>query len=433
MMEDKKIERLFQEKFKDFETQPSPLVWENIESKLTQKKKRRILPIWWFTSGVASLFIIGLLLFPEIDIISKENPIEVNSKKPSDTKKTNIITTEVETTKNQTNNKELIESKTVSLSNSKNTSTNENLMVSTKIENEEKKLPISTVSLKGLQVDKKIAMENILIQPLTLKTQEREIERKDFIAEVTQNEETKEDKIVNNKWSVSPVLGILTSQSFTKTSAIDSNFNENNVSSPGTISYGISFAYEINEKLSLKSGIQVQNMSFDTENVVLVSNSTVSNNLENISFSSADNFLYISPLGTEEFDAILANNSANSNEATLEQDFNYIEFPLELKYQLFSSGNIETSLISGFSTLFLTENNITANSSNFNEKIGEANNLNNINFSANLGIDVEFNLSKKVKLNINPMLKTQLNTFSTNSTNFKPYIIGIYSGFRYNF
>jgi hypothetical protein len=66
MMEDKKIERLFQEKLKDFEMQPSPLVWENIESNLTKKKKRRILPIWWFTSGIASMIVIGLLLFPKV-------------------------------------------------------------------------------------------------------------------------------------------------------------------------------------------------------------------------------------------------------------------------------------------------------------------------------------------------------------------------------
>lgn len=432
-MEDKKIERLFQENLKDFEVQPPSLVWDTIESELTKKKKRRVLPIWWLSSGVASLVIIGLLLFPEIKNTDINTPVYQNETNKNIDNQNSIKTekqiyktpvTIVENVKNEDNT-------------TKNTSNyiepKDELMVSTKIENEEKKTATSTVSLKGLEVDKKIAMKNLLYESLHLKTKERELEKKNFIAEVTKELETKEDQPKNSKWSVSPVVGITTSESFTKASAIDSNFNENKVSNPEKLAYGLSFTYQINDKLFIKSGLQVQNLSFNTQDVVLVSNTAMSNNLQNISFSNADNFLYFSASDSEDINSVGLTNSASLDDGVLEQDINYLEFPLELKYQLFTSEKIQTSLISGFSSLFLTQNSITARASNFSGKIGEANNLNSVNFSVNFGVDLEFMLSKKMKFNINPMFKSQLNTFSENSTNSKPYIIGVYSGVRFNF
>jgi hypothetical protein len=61
MRERKNIERLFQEKFKDFEATPNPLVWENIACKLESKqhKKRGVLPFWYKTAGVAAILLIG--------------------------------------------------------------------------------------------------------------------------------------------------------------------------------------------------------------------------------------------------------------------------------------------------------------------------------------------------------------------------------------
>ena len=77
MGEKKHIDRLFQERFKDFEVQPDDAVWSNIEAKLNEKKKkRRVIPIWWRYAGVAALlllaFTIGAYLF---DRDNSENTI----------------------------------------------------------------------------------------------------------------------------------------------------------------------------------------------------------------------------------------------------------------------------------------------------------------------------------------------------------------------
>lgn len=79
MKEKKNIERLFQEKFKDFEAVPPQDVWINIEARLqTKKKKRRIVPFWLKTSGIAAVLVIGVGLFlneraKQIDVILNQN------------------------------------------------------------------------------------------------------------------------------------------------------------------------------------------------------------------------------------------------------------------------------------------------------------------------------------------------------------------------
>ncbi len=62
MSEKKNIERLFQEKFKDFEAIPSQKVWDNIEEELQKKKRRKVVPIWFRLSGVAALLLVGALI-----------------------------------------------------------------------------------------------------------------------------------------------------------------------------------------------------------------------------------------------------------------------------------------------------------------------------------------------------------------------------------
>jgi hypothetical protein len=65
MKEQKNIERLFQEKFKDFEAIPPENSWEIIASRLNEKKKKkRVIPFWFQLSGIAaSLIIVGTLIW----------------------------------------------------------------------------------------------------------------------------------------------------------------------------------------------------------------------------------------------------------------------------------------------------------------------------------------------------------------------------------
>src|SRR5690606_4665784 len=64
----KHIDRIFQERLKNFEAMPDDAVWENIQNTLQKdKRKRRVIPLWWQVAGVAALlaliFTVGNALF----------------------------------------------------------------------------------------------------------------------------------------------------------------------------------------------------------------------------------------------------------------------------------------------------------------------------------------------------------------------------------
>lgn len=87
----------------------------------------------------------------------------------------------------------------------------------------------------------------------------------------------------------------------------------------------------------------------------------------------------------------------------------------------------------GFSTYVLYQNNVSLTSFGKTTSLGEASNINSINFSGNVGFDLNYNVSKKIYLNASPMLKYQFNTFSGETGGFKPYFLGIYAGLNFRF
>jgi len=72
-MNDKKnIDRLFQEKFKDFEVAPNDAVWERISESLPKKKKkRRVIALWWQIGGVAAM--VTLLLTVGVSVFNTDD------------------------------------------------------------------------------------------------------------------------------------------------------------------------------------------------------------------------------------------------------------------------------------------------------------------------------------------------------------------------
>ena len=78
MEENKNIDRLYQEKMKNLEVSPGPHIWSAIEGRI-KKKKRRVLPFWWYSGGIAALFILGIFLFQSpknnLELQEKEQPV----------------------------------------------------------------------------------------------------------------------------------------------------------------------------------------------------------------------------------------------------------------------------------------------------------------------------------------------------------------------
>ncbi len=106
--------------------------------------------------------------------------------------------------------------------------------------------------------------------------------------------------------------------------------------------------------------------------------------------------------------------------------------PIELSYKLVDK-KFGIEIIGGMSTLFLNNNTVSLVTDGMEMNVGKANNLNNIHFSSNVGLGFKYSFWKNFNANFQPMFKYQINTFSENSGNFKPYFIGLYSGISFSF
>lgn len=92
MSDKKNIDRLFQEKFKDFEVEPNEQIWINIDAALREKKKRRVIPIWFKLTGIAAGLILGFFafnfLFNDTTLV-EENQVVIGNEKQQ--KENNLI------------------------------------------------------------------------------------------------------------------------------------------------------------------------------------------------------------------------------------------------------------------------------------------------------------------------------------------------------
>ena len=82
MSERQNIDRLFQEKFKDFEATPSDKVWANIQRQMNNNEKKKapvLLPLWLKMCGIAAVFLIGFSIGSNLFFHTPQNNGDVSS------------------------------------------------------------------------------------------------------------------------------------------------------------------------------------------------------------------------------------------------------------------------------------------------------------------------------------------------------------------
>lgn len=252
----------------------------------------------------------------------------------------------------------------------------------------------------------------------------------------------KEDEIIaeesGSKWSVGPTIAPVYFNTFGEGSSIHSNFVSNSKSGNVNLSYGVAVSYEISDKLSLRSGLHKVDYGYDTNDITFSSSlvASTSTQITNINYTTTSRNLVVesntTPVNPSEFVAndIVAQNPSRSGRMV--QEFGYLEVPMELNYSLLDS-KFNIDLIGGVSSLFLVNNNVILESGGTSTEMGEANNINDVNFSTNVGLGINYELNNNMKVHLEPMFKYQLNTFSNTEGNFQPYSLGVYTGMSFKF
>lgn len=512
MSERKNLEHLFQEKLEHFEVAPPEELWSNIEAELKKdKKKRRIIPIWWKLSGIAALFVVGFGILTTVTdttsskktIKSNETVVSSESTNPkdnsavgssentseirnsnntnsteitsSDSKITNANTsqqkanltsknaskTKISTVSNQEKERNAIASHSdktnkrkkknqTSINSVNNTETIAQIDYNKANNDQNKNNTVNLIEKKSSgetqnQVtlnnpnniqEEKIAMKNssgidqtkgdIIKKSDSTATANVEPNAMEELLKGKEKESTQKQKI--NRWQVTPNLAPVYFGSFANGSPLDDMLNSNTKTYNTNISYGVGVNYAVSKKVKIRTGINVLNVDYDTQGIVFYQQENAKT-MKNINPTTQGAMIQIKPLSY--VDTQLDRVVSERFDGVLNQKMGYIEMPVELSYKVLDK-KFGVELIGGFSTLYLNNNEVFLKTDGFNLKIGEANNLNNVHFSSNFGIGFNYKLFKNFDARIEPSFKYQINTFSS-TTEFKPYIFGVYSGVSYRF
>lgn len=481
MKEQKNIERLFQEKFKEYEVLPPQNAWNNIEQQLQKKEKKRIIPFWFKTSGVAALLLLGFLSFLYLNndnqqkvnkSVEKNNEIiqiknDSNSSivpnkstvtgieaKPIDQKirtKTlkkesiplvknnnqqnlnNIVTnkkykTEASNQSKYAQKNQVLSQAEINLEINNNLITNKSISVevvkdSSKVQNQN--------TNNRFVVSEKIETNKTQDSSIVAQIQEEVSSLEQLLNEKVEGKNA-DEKEKRDRWGVSTSAAPVYFNSISNGSPITMQFAENTKSYTNTISYGVGLSYELSNKLSLRTGINSLALEYNTNDVLFSTTLKAATQPETALSRNAngDNIVFV----TNNTNSLSGDveNFIQENRGVLNQSTSYFEIPLELSYKLIDS-KFGLEIIGGMSSLFLNENAVSLMSNGMEMSIGEASNLNKIHFSSNIGIGFKYSFFKSLEANFNPMFKYQLNTYTDSSGNFKPYFIGLYSGISYRF
>lgn len=285
---------------------------------------------------------------------------------------------------------------------------------------------------------KDTSKENILKSEKDLTTENKN--KKSIFEAIAQKDEQEIKKTTNNKpdrrWNIAPNVAPVYYSSLNNGSSIDPAFSDNPQKGEVNMSYGVQVSYALNNRLSVRTGINNVDLSYSTSGIdvgtgpVALALQTVDYGGKEIVVTAVDRGELTTANPSNGFGDIMP--KSTKGDPKLIQNINYYEVPVELKYALIND-RLGVNVIGGLSTLFLGNNEISIKADNFNTVLGEANNLSNVSFSTNVGLGIDYKMSKKFTFNIEPMFKYQLNPYTNSSVNFKPYYLGVYSGFSFRF
>ncbi|MDH2207843.1 MULTISPECIES: hypothetical protein [unclassified Empedobacter] len=446
----------FDQHIKDKLSQPQlpPLdAWKNIQEKLDEKeKKKRIIPLFYWIGSTAACLVTGISIY----YFNQNDAVNVNHTPTNEVVKTKSTSKEsikkdlnnIEHTKEKSFDNKIVSSvKKSSKSNQKTIQSSssyfeniigESTLFSNTIPNQKEDKTLELSQKNSTQKDN-FVQNNSSINP---KNEVSEKETNPKILEekplelVLQEEEKKKEKVeIKQK---SPLLTISSYINPTKVleskSILANEFNDYNIKNNITVAYGAKVSVRLNDKINVRSGIAKVELEQNTTNI----NSGINTGVYALSASmpkSSNNITYhsnIRVVGDNTSHTTMTMLSSETN--TMEQKVHYIEVPLEIEYKLASFDKFNILAIAGGSYFAVTKNSISLADTNTrsNYKLGEANNLNNSSYSANAGVKLEYNLSNKSSINLEPNYRYMLNPLK-NVDAKNPSLLGLNIGFSIKF
>jgi hypothetical protein len=350
-----------------------------------------------------------------------------NSDVNSSSKNNTAVANNSERTKNERTNSDLINT---SISNNLDTKKSE---IENLNKNSDTNLPINNTQIIAEKTNSELKKDEIKKIDSTSIASVVPNAMEELLIE-KEKKTSKEPKL--NRWQLSSNVAPIYFSSASNGSPLDSELKNNSKTYKTNFSYGLGVNYAVNKKIKVRSGINAVSLNYDT-NDVLISQNANAKSLDHVKPNAVGAFIQIESKnsvtttgGTMEIAS--SGNALKKFNSTVNQQIGYLEIPLELSYKLVDK-KFGVDVIGGVSTLLLNQNEVSVISSGVQMNIGEANNLNDIHFSTNVGLGFKYGFFKNFEARVEPVFKYQINTFIKDSGDFKPYFFGLYSGVTFTF
>ena len=426
------IDKLFRNKIKEFKVTTPDGLWSAVETKL---KRRRMLR--FFGLSFVSLMGFMFLFFQAEKIVTTDLQKNTTTKQlvKEDSANKFSIVPEVKTLekvssfvsdKSKEGQLKLISSP----KNSRKLSSNFVIKESIKEESFQKVITNTVVEKQLKKFDSPV---NNLDSLKKIKRKDLKKKRKELVKKNDAIDSIKFEKDKRKRWNVIPVLGVSNSGRFSKNTTTlgslravtypEKYFDDNQ--SSGLISniLGFNVVFRATNRISIQTGIISKELRFITEGLFLT---------EFIPDVNPTNIVY-NPGVEVRFTNTPEIGGAYSESTSLTQTIVYMEMPFELKYRMFGNLKFNTNFVGGFSFLYLNKNEIRAKSNLLSRSIGKADNILTTSLSVNLGLDIEYHLSKRFVFNSAFMFKKHYNTYLNYGNEAAPYTIGMHAGIGYKF
>ncbi|MDZ7635408.1 MAG: outer membrane beta-barrel protein [Bacteroidales bacterium] len=216
-----------------------------------------------------------------------------------------------------------------------------------------------------------------------------------------------------------------------------------------TYTTGVSFGYKISNRLTIQSGVGLSSIGQTITGIDVFAGlsgfyAVKSSYLYSVETASGlilagntDLFLADSK---DRVGTLIQGNMADPSKYPLtqvgddiQQVFRYLELPLVLRYKVIDS-KLGLNLSGGVAYGFLVDNMAYTGEGSDMVQIGYTEGINAHNLSSQVGLGMEYNLSSKISFNFEPVFKYYMTPFSNISGAFyKPYSLGVWSGFFFKF
>jgi hypothetical protein len=475
IMSENRIDQMFRQ-FQNLESEPSPRVWQNIEAHLNNKKKKRVMPLFWELSVAASVLLaVGLfLLFDsgQNDRV-KQTSLYIEPEKVIIDHSTEGMVAETlrDDVRGSSSSASTSASASTSVSSAASASTPGNIVLAdfSKPENvvnveyiikqgneqrsfapeysgttdEEQKQ--GTEELKPLLSKSVLMDETNYPDASRLVFIKRKIETNYiFIPEKNQEKDVnsaREHFVLGGEYSPTYAFRNVSGP-------VPGSGKESGIMTSGG---GVSFAMNVNKRWQIETGIKyamlgqevsavsksnrVFNSDFFDDEKVDITEISLVNSLGAVDREVSPQTDHVSLAFQKSPDELIdlqASASGVDNTSVLKQNLGYIRVPVTLRYQLLESGRIGLSLSGGISTNWLIDNDAYLERGGEKQRLGETNGLSKTGFSTHAGVAVAVPLYRGLRLRMEPRIDYFISDISEGSSvTFKPYSFGVFTGLFY--